>query len=89
MLYSIYHFSTFYHNSPDHSGPATIVFKTNSPCLSVASSRACFTALTTFPVPASPLVLIIAAPSATLLTAYPKLVQPQTKGIVNLSFAMW
>ena len=39
--------------------------------------------------PASPLVRIIAAPSATLLTASPRLVHPHTNGTVKLFFAMW
>ncbi len=49
----------------------------------------CKTAWLTSPVPASPLVLIIAAPSLIRLRASPKFRAPQTKGIVNLVFSMW
>ena len=43
----------------------------------------CLTASTTFPVPASPLVLIIDAPSAILLVASPRPVAPHTKGALK------
>lgn len=47
------------------------------------------TASTTFPVPASPLVRIIAAPSAIRLAASPRSRQPQTKGTLNCHLSMW
>ncbi len=47
------------------------------------TERMCVTALTMSPVPASPLVRIIAAPSAMRRSASPRFVQPQTNGIVN------
>jgi hypothetical protein len=43
----------------------------------------CSTALTTLPVPASPLILIIDAPSEILLKASPKFFAPQTKGTLK------
>lgn len=46
--------------------------------------RACLTASTTSPVPASPLVRIIAAPSATRRRASPKFRHPHTNGTLNL-----
>jgi hypothetical protein len=61
--------------------------------ISLAIVEACLTASTTFPegiqqsrkkcvpVPASPFVLIITAPSSILLKASPKFLAPQTKGI--------
>ena len=47
------------------------------------TARMCVTALTMSPVPASPLVRIIAAPSAMRRSASPRFVQPQTNGTVN------
>ena len=41
------------------------------------------------PVPASPLVLIMAAPSAILRSASPRLRAPQTNGILNTVLSMW
>jgi hypothetical protein len=41
------------------------------------------------PVPASPFVRIIAAPSAMRRSASPRLRQPQTKGTVKLHLSMW
>ncbi len=45
--------------------------------------RMCRVASTTFPVPASPLDLIIAAPSVIRRSASPRLVAPHTNGTVN------
>ena len=47
------------------------------------------TASTTLPVPASPLVRIIAAPSATRRRASPRLVAPHTNGTVNARLSTW
>jgi len=47
------------------------------------------TASTTFPVPASPLVRIMAAPSATRRRASPRWREPQTKGTVKGLLSMW
>ncbi len=41
------------------------------------------------PVPASPFVLIMAAPSEILLRASPKFLAPQTKGIVKERLSTW
>ncbi|ANB14190.1 conserved hypothetical membrane protein [Sugiyamaella lignohabitans] len=41
------------------------------------------------PVPASPLVLNMAAPSLTLRRASPRFLAPHTKGTLKLSFAIW
>src|SRR5215211_5839762 len=49
----------------------------------------CVTALTMSPVPASPFVRIIAAPSAIRRRASPRFVQPQTNGIVNCHLSTW
>ena len=48
------------------------------------TERMCVTALTMSPVPASPFVRIIAAPSAMRRSASPRFVAPQTNGTVNL-----
>ena len=53
------------------------------------TARMCVTALTMSPVPASPLVRIIAAPSAIRRSASPRFVQPQTNGTVNFHLSMW
>ena len=45
--------------------------------------RMCLTASTTLPVPASPFVLIIEAPSAIRLVASPNPVAPHTKGALK------
>mmetsp|Transcript_54421 Transcript_54421/g.154988 ORF Transcript_54421/g.154988 Transcript_54421/m.154988 type:complete len:266 (+) Transcript_54421:121-918(+) len=47
------------------------------------------TASTTLPVPASPLVRIMLAPSAMRRSASPRLRQPQTKGTLNLVLLTW
>ncbi len=47
------------------------------------------TALTMSPVPASPFVRIIAAPSAIRRSASPRFRQPQTNGTVNFHLSMW
>ncbi len=47
------------------------------------------TASTTLPVPASPLERIMAAPSAMRRRASPRLVAPQTKGVVNAHLSEW
>ena len=49
----------------------------------------CLTASTTFPVPASPLVRIIAAPSSILLKPSPRLRAPHTNGMVNFFLSTW
>ena len=51
--------------------------------------RWCRTASITSPVPASPLVRIIAAPSLILRSASPRLRQPQTKGVSKSCFSTW
>ena len=53
------------------------------------TERMCVTALTMSPVPASPLVRIIAAPSAIRRSASPRFVQPQTNGILKACLLMW
>ncbi len=53
------------------------------------TARMCVTALTMSPVPASPFVRIIAAPSAIRRSASPRLVQPHTNGTVNFHLSMW
>ena len=55
----------------------------------VAQRRMCRVASTTLPVPASPLDLIIAAPSAIRRSASPRLVAPQTNGTVNFHLSTW
>jgi len=52
------------------------------------TERMWVTALTMSPVPASPFVRIIAAPSAIRRSASPMLVQPQTNGTVNFHLSM-
>ena len=47
------------------------------------------TASTTSPVPASPLVRIMAAPSLMRRSASPRSVAPHTNGTVNLNLLMW
>jgi hypothetical protein len=47
------------------------------------------TALTMSPVPASPLERIMAAPSPIRRRASPRLVAPQTKGMLNCHLSMW
>ena len=49
----------------------------------------CFVASETSPVPASPLLRIIAAPSVMRRRASPRLVAPQTNGTVNRCLSMW
>ena len=49
----------------------------------------CFTAWLTSPVPASPLVRIMAAPSLILRRASPRFLAPQTKGTVNCVLSIW
>ena len=53
------------------------------------TERMCVTAFTMSPVPASPLVRIMAAPSAIRRSASPRFVQPQTNGTVNFHLSMW
>ena len=53
------------------------------------TERMCVTALTMSPVPASPFVRIIAAPSAIRRSASPRFVQPQTNGTVNACLSTW
>ena len=47
------------------------------------------TASTTLPVPASPFVRIIAAPSAMRRSASPRFRAPHTNGTVNAHLSMW
>ncbi len=47
------------------------------------------TALDTSPVPASPLLRIMAAPSVMRRSASPRFVAPHTKGTVNCHLSMW
>jgi pyridoxal 5'-phosphate synthase pdxS subunit len=54
--------------------------------MSVITVLICRTASTIFPLPASPFVLIIAAPSAILRRASPKFLHPLTKGILKSCF---
>ncbi len=49
----------------------------------------CRTASTTLPVPASPFVRIIAAPSAMRRSASPRFRAPHTNGTVNCHLSMW
>ena len=49
----------------------------------------CLTASTTFPVPASPLVRIMQAPSPILLNASPMLRAPHTNGVLNSNLFKW
>ena len=53
------------------------------------TERMCVTALTMSPVPASPLVRIIAAPSAMRRSASPRFVAPQTNGTVKSHLSTW
>jgi hypothetical protein len=53
------------------------------------TARMCVTALTTSPVPASPFVRIIAAPSAIRRRASPRLVAPQTNGALKAHLSTW
>jgi hypothetical protein len=53
------------------------------------TARAWRTASTMLPVPASPLVRSIAAPSAMRRNASPRHLQPQTKGAANLCLFVW
>src|SRR3989440_11762467 len=53
------------------------------------TARTWRTASTTLPVPASPLVRIMAAPSAIRRSASPRSLQPQTKGTLKGCLLMW
>ena len=57
--------------------------------ISLCKARICRTASTISPVPASPLVRIIADPSLMRRNASPKLRHPDTKGVLKLRFSMW
>ena len=52
-------------------------------------ARMCRTASTTFPVPASPLDRIMAAPSPMRRSASPRFVAPHTKGTSKTALSMW
>ena len=52
-------------------------------------ARSWRTASTTLPVPASPFVRIIAAPSAMRRSASPRLRAPHTNGTVKAHLSMW
>ena len=54
-----------------------------------STSRSWRTASTTLPVPASPFVRIIAAPSVIRRSASPRLRQPHTNGTLNACLSMW
>src|ERR1700681_2276898 len=63
-----------------------------APCslrIALVTARIWRTASTTLPVPASPLVRIIAAPSAIRRNASPRSRQPQTNGTLNGCLLMW
>ena len=51
--------------------------------------RMCLTASTTLPVPGSPLVRIIAAPSPIRRSASPRSLAPHTNGTVKCHLSMW
>ncbi len=53
------------------------------------TARMWVTALTMSPVPASPLVRIIAAPSVSRRSASPRFVAPQTNGTVKRHLSTW
>ncbi len=57
--------------------------------MSSQSWRMWRTASTTLPVPASPFVRIIAAPSPMRRSASPRFRQPQTNGTLNGCLLMW
>ena len=57
--------------------------------MSRCTARACLTASTMLPVPASPFVLSIAAPSAMRRSASPRFLHPHTKGTLKLFLLMW
>mmetsp|Transcript_59882 Transcript_59882/g.144657 ORF Transcript_59882/g.144657 Transcript_59882/m.144657 type:complete len:253 (-) Transcript_59882:96-854(-) len=57
--------------------------------ISLCSVRMWRTASTTLPVPASPFVRIMLAPSAIRRSASPRFRQPQTKGTLNLFLFTW
>src|SRR6266849_1966254 len=65
------------------SGPAPCSLR-----MALVTARMCRTASTTLPVPASPLVRIIAAPSPMRRRASPRLRAPQTKGTLKLCLRM-
>src|SRR2546422_341602 len=66
------------------SGPAPWSLR-----MAPVTARMWRTASTTFPVPASPLVRIIAAPSAIRRKASPRSRHPQTNGILKACLLMW
>jgi hypothetical protein len=57
--------------------------------IALRTSRSWRTASTTLPVPASPFVRIIAAPSLIRRSASPRFRQPQTNGTLNACLSMW
>ena len=57
--------------------------------ISDRTERSWRTASTTLPVPASPLVRIIAAPSLIRRSASPRLRQPHTNGTLKACLSMW
>ena len=57
--------------------------------MSLLTALACLIASTMFPVPASPFVLSIAAPSAIRRSASPRFLHPHTKGTLKLFLLMW
>src|SRR6056297_1977636 len=57
--------------------------------ISLSTARAWRTASTTLPVPASPLVRIMLAPSPMRRSASPMFVAPHTNGTVNANLSMW
>ena len=57
--------------------------------MSAMTARWCLTASTIFPVPASPLVRMKAAPSEIRLSASPRFLAPHTKGTLKVCLLMW
>lgn len=75
-----YQVNKYWHNK--------ICFPLDSKCYLLRNWAICHEKLSS-PVPACPLVRIIAAPSLILLRASPRSLAPQTKGTVNLCLSMW
>ncbi len=63
--------------------------KTVSALISEVILRMCLTAWMTSPVPGSPLVRIMAAPSEMRRRASPRSFAPQTKGVLKACLSMW
>ena len=79
-------------NGASSSLAATNSSSSRMPCrrrMSASTSRMWRTASTMLPVPASPLVRIIAAPSLMRRSASPRSRQPQTNGTLKACLSMW